>query len=55
MIKERVNMDCDECGGTGEIERNKDGADEMLVCPKCNGLGTIWEYTEEPEYEPEEE
>jgi len=34
-------FECCECNGTGEIERNIDGADVPTVCCYCSGTGKV--------------
>lgn len=31
--------ECEECNGSGQLERNIDGADVMTVCFYCDGSG----------------
>lgn len=35
------DLKCQECDGTGEVERNIDGMDAMCVCTWCYGSGIV--------------
>ena len=52
-MKKKIQIECSCCGGTGELGGDIDVA--PVDCAICGGLGYIWDYPEDPEFEPEDE
>lgn len=52
-MKDKIRVECPTCGGTGVIEGCDVGID--VDCGLCQGTGQIWDYPEDPEFDPEDE